>query len=134
LRWKNPETVSEDTADVNYLRKIVGHEFNAKDFRTWAGTVLAAQALQSFPAWTSKAQAKRNVTAAIAAVAATLGNTKSVCRKCYVHPHIVEAYMEGNLGNIMAVNFGKRPKRGFRPEEWKTLLFLEQRSKLQSAR
>ncbi len=118
-----------ESGDVNYyLREIAGHEFSAKDFRTWAGTVLATQALQAFPAFTSKAQAKRNLTAAIAAVASTLGNTKSVCRKCYVHPHIVEAYLEGTLSDNIEYTFRKRPKRGLRPEEWKTLLFLEQRS------
>ncbi|HZN44542.1 MAG TPA: hypothetical protein VFB56_04410, partial [Nitrospiraceae bacterium] len=68
-----------------------------KDFRTWEGTVLAAQALQECRTFQSTAQAKRNVVSAIEAVAKRLGNTKTVCRKCYVHPEIVNAYMDGTL-------------------------------------
>ncbi|HVM45820.1 MAG TPA: DNA topoisomerase IB, partial [Candidatus Thermoplasmatota archaeon] len=75
------------SADVNeYLRDITGEDFTAKDFRTWAGTVLAAVALQEVATYETKAEAKRNVTAAIERVAKRLGNTPAVCRKCYVHP------------------------------------------------
>jgi DNA topoisomerase-1 len=85
-----------DSADVNaYLREISGHDYSAKDFRTWAGTVLAAQALAAIEAFSSQAQAKRNVIAAIESVAKKLGNTRSVCRKCYIHPAILEGYMDG---------------------------------------
>ncbi len=89
---------SIDSADVNaYLQRIAGQEFTAKDFRTWAGTLLAARALQECTSFQSTTQAKRNVVSAIEAVAKRLGNTKTVCRKCYVHPEIVNAYMDGTL-------------------------------------
>jgi len=84
--------------DVNqYLREITGEEFTAKDFRTWAGTVMAAMALQAQEPFENKSQAKKNVKAAIGAVARVLGNTPAVCRKCYVHPAIFETYLDGNL-------------------------------------
>jgi DNA topoisomerase-1 len=87
-----------DSADVNaYLQEIVGEDFTAKDFRTWAGTVLAAQTLQEFESFTSATQAKRNIVAAIEAVSKRLGNTKAVCRKCYVHPEVINAYLDGSL-------------------------------------
>jgi DNA topoisomerase-1 len=85
-----------DSADVNeYLRQVSGQDFTAKDFRTWAGTVLAAKALAGLASFKSGAEAKRNVVKAIESVAKRLGNTKAVCRKCYIHPAIVEAYMDG---------------------------------------
>ena len=78
-----------------YLREISGEEFTAKDFRTWAGTVLAAQALAAVERSRSTAEAKRHVVTAIESVAKRLGNTKAVCRKCYIHPAILDAYMDG---------------------------------------
>jgi DNA topoisomerase-1 len=91
-----------DASDVNaYLRRIAGEEFTAKDFRTWAGPVLAARALDECQSFTSQAQAKRNVVAAVEAVAKRLGNTKAICRKCYVHPEIVNAYMDGSLAELL---------------------------------
>ena len=69
--------------------------FVRKDFRTWAGTVLAAQALARLARFTSQTEAKRNVMQAITGVAKRLGNTRSVCRKCYIHPAILAAYMDG---------------------------------------
>ncbi len=84
--------------DVNtYLHEITGEEFTAKDFRTWAGTVMAAMALQAQEAFENKSQAKKNVKAAISAVAHMLGNTPTVCRKCYVHPAVLETYLDGSL-------------------------------------
>ena len=85
--------------DVNeYLREISGGEdFTAKDFRTWAGTVLAAKVLQEFKEFDSQAAAKRNVVRAIEHVAGRLGNTKAVCRKCYIHPAVIDAYLEKGL-------------------------------------
>ncbi|MGG7377716.1 hypothetical protein ACQ7B2_02760, partial [Escherichia coli] len=68
-----------------------GEEFTAKDFRTWAGTVLAAQALAAVEGFKSNAEAKRNIVSAIESVAKKLGNTKAVCRKCYIHPAILDA-------------------------------------------
>jgi DNA topoisomerase I len=85
-----------DSDDVNaYLHAISGHEFTAKDFRTWAGTVLAAQMLAAFERCDSEAHAKKNVVSAIESVAKRLGNTPAVCRKCYVHPDVIEAFMSG---------------------------------------
>lgn len=85
-----------DSADVNaYLRDVSGEDFTAKDFRTWAGTVLAAKALAAVRTFASTAEAKRNVVKAIESVAKRLGNTTAVCRKCYIHPAIVDAYMDG---------------------------------------
>ena len=82
--------------DVNdYLREITGEEFTAKDFRTWAGTVLAAMALHAQSPCETKGQAKKNVRDAISAVSKILGNTPAVCRKCYVHPAVLENYLTG---------------------------------------
>ena len=93
---------SIDSADVNdYLREITGREFTAKDFRTWAGTRLAAMALQAFEAVDSDAQAKRNVVAAIESVAQQLGNTPAICRKCYVHPAVIDAYVDGSMARTL---------------------------------
>jgi DNA topoisomerase-1 len=90
----NRQTICSD--DVNeYLREISGDSFTAKDFRTWAGTVLAAQALARLSRFKSQTEAKRNVVQAIACVAERLGNTKAVCRKAYIHPAIFAAYMDG---------------------------------------
>src|SRR6266516_4983352 len=80
--------------DVNdYLREITNENFTAKDFRTWAGTVLAAITLNAQSEFETKKQAKANLKTAICAVARLLGNTSAICRKCYVHPAIVEAYL-----------------------------------------
>jgi DNA topoisomerase I len=90
------ETRTVDSSDVNdYLRSIGGEDYTAKDFRTWSGTVLAAMALQEFEKFDSEAQAKKNIVRAIEHVAEKLGNTPSVCRKCYVHPAVLDAYLEG---------------------------------------
>lgn len=87
-----------DSADVNdYLREATGEDVTAKDFRTWAGTVLAAMALSEFEAVDSAARAKKNVKAAIESVAKKLGNTPTICRKCYVHPRVVSSYLDGQL-------------------------------------
>ncbi len=84
--------------DVNdYLREITGEDFTAKDFRTWAGTVLAAVALNAVDPFENQKQAKTNVKTAINAVSKILGNTPAVCRKCYVHPAVLETYLSGNM-------------------------------------
>jgi DNA topoisomerase-1 len=89
-----------DSADVNeYLRDISGDEFTAKDFRTWAGTVLAAMALREYERVDSQAAAKRNIRQAIERVAARLGNTPTICRKCYVHPAVVDGYLDASLAD-----------------------------------
>ena len=78
-----------------YLREIGGDDFTAKDFRTWAGTVLAARALAEARRFRTVREARRNVVRAIERVAARLGNTPAICRKGYVHPGIVDAYLDG---------------------------------------
>ena len=90
------------SSDVNeYLREVAGDDFTAKDFRTWAGTVLAALALKEFEAFDSETQAKRNVMAAIKSVAQRLGNTPAVCRSCYVHPRVIDTYLQGAMLDAM---------------------------------
>jgi DNA topoisomerase I len=91
-----------DSSDVNeYIRQIAGEEFSTKDFRTWAGTVLAARALQQFETAVSDSQSKRNIVQAVESVAKKLGNTKAVCRKCYIHPAVIEAYTDGSLLRVL---------------------------------
>ncbi|HEY8608524.1 MAG TPA: DNA topoisomerase IB [Noviherbaspirillum sp.] len=92
------EQRSVDSSDVNeYLRSITGEDYTAKDFRTWSGTLLAALALQEYEKFDSAAQAKKNVVRAIESVAERLGNTPSICRKCYVHPAVIESYLDGTM-------------------------------------
>jgi DNA topoisomerase I len=120
-----------ESADVNdYLRAISGEDFTAKDFRTWAGTVLATLALQEFESFDSQTQAKKNVVSAIQNVAERLGNTPSVCRKCYVHPAIIDTYLEGE-----ALDALRQPTKqeltgdlaNLAPEEAAVLALLQQR-------
>jgi DNA topoisomerase-1 len=93
---RKPRSISSD--DVNaYLRGITGQGFTAKDFRTWAGTVLAVRELQELGPFETPRQGARLVSAAIKAVAKELGNTVAICKKCYVHPAVVEAYLDGRL-------------------------------------
>ena len=92
------ETRTVESTDVNaYLKGAAGAEFTSKDFRTWAGTTLACEALRAIGAAASQAEARRNLARAVEAVAARLGNTKTVCRKCYIHPAVLERYLEGTL-------------------------------------
>ncbi len=84
--------------DVNtYLQDITGEDITAKDFRTWAATNLAAMALRELERFDSEAKNKKNVVQAVEAVAGLLGNTPSVCRKCYIHPAIFDGYLDGSL-------------------------------------
>lgn len=118
------------SADVNaYLRKIAGEEFTAKDFRTWAGTVLASAALRELETFDSQAAAKRNIVAAVEKVAARLGNTKAVCRKCYIHPAVLNAYLDGNLVqtlNQRAADMARSITK-LRPEESAVLALIQRR-------
>jgi DNA topoisomerase-1 len=122
-----------DSADVNaYLQEIAGEAFTAKDFRTWAGTVLAARPLQEFESFDSEAQAKRNIVAAIEAVSKRLGNTKAVCRKCYVHPAVLNAYLDGSLLETLRQRVEKEIADSLAelsPEEAAVLAFLQARLK-----
>jgi DNA topoisomerase I len=99
------ETRCIDSADVNeYLRAIAGEAFTSKDFRTWAGTVLAARALHQL----GEPRNKRRLVQAIELVSQQLGNTAAVCRKCYIHPGIIDAYFDGSLARAMT---GKRTEQ-----------------------
>jgi DNA topoisomerase I len=118
------------SADVNeYLRDMAGAEFTAKDFRTWAGTVLAMMALQEFEAFDSEAQAKKNVVRAIEAVARRLGNTPSVCRKCYIHPGVLDAYLDGTMLESLRRRAREEMShiRGLSAEESAVLALLQRR-------
>jgi DNA topoisomerase-1 len=91
-----------ESADVNtYLREISGEDFTAKDFRTWAGTLLAATALQELNSFESPAEAKRQLAGAVESVARKLGNTPTVCRTCYVHPDVIDEFLEGTLADTL---------------------------------
>ena len=119
------ETRRIESADVNaYLKDIAGEDFTSKDFRTWAGTLLAARALQALAPFESPSEGKRNVAQAIEAVAKELGNTKAVCRKCYVLPAVVETYLDGRLADFM--------RRG--PEETAVVALLHAQLKREAAR
>ncbi len=118
------------SADVNeYLREIAGEEFTVKDFRTWAGTVLASQALRELETFDTQAAAKRNVVAAVEKVAEQLGNTRAVCRKCYIHPAVLNAYLDGSLVETLkqrAADMARSMKK-LRPEESAVLALLQRR-------
>ena len=95
------ETRVVESADVNaYLREAAGESFTSKDFRTWAGTLLAARALRALGPPASAAEAKRNVVRAVETVARQLGNTQAVCRKCYIHPAVFAGYEDGTLCSL----------------------------------
>jgi DNA topoisomerase-1 len=119
------------SSDVNtYLKEITGMEITAKDFRTWAGTVLAAVALKEVKTFDSAAQAKRNLRTAIERVSARLGNTPTICRKCYVHPEVLNSYLDGSL--ILEIrseveNELRDELSGLQPEEAAVLAMLRAR-------
>jgi DNA topoisomerase-1 len=117
------------STDVNeYLRQISGSDVSTKDFRTWAGTVLAAMALSAAGPAETQAEAKGKVRRAIEAVSARLGNTPSVCRKCYVHPDIIASYLEGDLPSIQAAEYPE-PGESLPAEERAVLELLERRAR-----
>ncbi|MHB8627852.1 MAG: DNA topoisomerase IB [Aggregatilineales bacterium] len=92
-----------NSSDVNtYLRDICGQEFSAKDFRTWGGTILAAQALCELTDCDSEAAAQKNINEVIKTVAHQLGNTPTVCRKYYVHSAVLDAYKDRSLFTLLA--------------------------------
>lgn len=117
------------SADVNdYIRSIAGPDVSAKDFRTWVGTVRVANALKTCEPG-SEAANKRVIRAAIASVAAQLGNTPAICRKCYVHPEVLDAYVEGDLQRMCERS--RKPKRiaGLSVDEALTLSILRKRKR-----
>jgi DNA topoisomerase I len=112
------------SADVNaYLREITGRDVTAKDFRTWAGTVMAALALREIDAADSPTGVKKNIKAAIESVAARLGNTPTICRKCYVHPEVLDCYAQGDL----QLDIGAGAQHEEHAEEMAVLSLLERR-------
>lgn len=114
-----------DSADVNdYLKTVAGRPFTAKDFRTWAGTVMAAAALCDVPVATSEAAFKRSVVKAVDAASAKLGNTRAVCRTSYVHPAVFDAYKAGVT--IAAARLGPR-RMYFSAQEVAVLMLLKRR-------
>jgi DNA topoisomerase I len=117
------ERQAVDSADINaYLRETTGRDITAKDFRTWAGTVLAFVELCAYPAFDAATTAKANLREAIEHVAVRLGNTPTICRKCYVHPAVIESYLDGKLSVET-----KSRRRWLRPEEVAVLAFLQTR-------
>lgn len=131
-----PHTIG--SADVNdYLRAVTGEDYTAKDFRTWSGTVLAAAALREFEQFDSEAQAKKNIVRAIESVAKKLGNTPTICRKCYVHPVVIEAYLEGPAAPVLQARAGHTLAddiHALRPEEAAVLALLQSRLQQASAK
>jgi DNA topoisomerase-1 len=120
---------SVDSTSVNdYLREISTENFTAKDFRTWAGTVLAAMTLRDFEPCETQTQLKKNLVEAVKSVSQRLGNTPSVCRKCYIHPAVLEAYLTGAMATLLA---DLKPTttthpHALRPEESALMHLLEQ--------
>lgn len=123
------DVTSQDVND--YLQKITGQEVTAKQFRTWAGTTLAIRALQKAGEFDSEFAAKRNVTQAIRDVASQLGNTISVCRNSYVHPVVIESYLNQSLSSFCrtkpVVTTRTRSAFGLSVEEKAMVKLLRQR-------
>jgi DNA topoisomerase I len=119
---------SIDSGDVNeYLKEITNQDFTAKDYRTWAGTVLASLALKDCQGFKSQTEGKRNIVKAIEAVASKLGNTRSICRKCYIHPAVIDAYLDGTMLRNLKPRRTKASAAGLRPEEAMVVALLQQR-------
>ncbi len=122
---------SVTSEDVNeYLREITGEDITAKDFRTWASTNLAAVALKELEKFDSAAKAKKNVVQAVEAVSQMLGNTPTICRKCYIHPAIFEGYLDGSLLDTLrrrAEEALAEPQLGLSAEEAAVVGFLSHR-------
>jgi DNA topoisomerase-1 len=124
-RDEDGEVRDVTSSDVNaWLREVTGDEFTAKDFRTWAGTVMAALALRAQELPPSKAGQKRAVNQAIDQVAEALGNTRAVCRKSYVHPQVFDAFTDGTLAKALAPQRGCKPMKGLDAAERAVLDFL----------
>jgi DNA topoisomerase I len=125
------EVVDIDSDDVNsYLQEVTGDDFTAKDFRTWSGTVLAAWALQELGQFGSDTQAKRQVVAAVESVSTELGNTPAICRRCYVHPEVFDAHLDGRLGDILEKEASRKLSKdldGLTPQEAAVLALLTRR-------
>lgn len=123
------------SGDVNeYLKAVGGEEFTAKDFRTWAGTVLCALALTEFAVeeYLGESQAKKHIVDAVKRVSERLGNTPAICRKCYIHPAVLDSYLDGSLTSALTASTDAKPTGddgpGLSLDEAAVLSFL--RSKL----
>jgi DNA topoisomerase-1 len=109
-----------------YLREIAGDEFTAKDFRTWAGTLLAARLLDEYPAVESVAAAKAACANAVKEVAHQLGNTPAICRKCYIHPAILDGFLdEQKLALWKKTSAAANERAGLSRHEVALLRYLE---------
>jgi DNA topoisomerase I len=130
------EQYAIDANDVNeYLKQIAGEEFTTKDFRTWNGTLLAACVLKVTPrsSDSTKAQLKRDIVEAVDLVAKRLGNTKAVCRKCYIHPAVINAYEEGSLSRSLRLRISRRDDdHGLGADEAALVAFLSRQAKRQN--
>lgn len=119
-----------DSDDVNeYLRSITGKEITAKDFRTWSGTVVTVCALTELGDAESQTLAKKHLAQAIEAAAKHLGNTPTICRKCYVHPEVINSYLDGKLLTALKQNDEQAVLEsldGLRPEEIAVMKFLQE--------
>ena len=125
------ERRSVTSGDVNdYLRGITGQDFTAKDFRTWAGTVLCACALRELGPCETVTQTKHNIVEAIKSVAERLGNTPAICRKSYVHPTVLDVYQDESLRELLShivVEDDEASSQGLRPEEAMLMALLRER-------
>ncbi|MCB2254422.1 DNA topoisomerase IB [Pseudomonas chlororaphis] len=118
---ENGERHSVSSSDVNaYLRELTGADFTAKDYRTWAGSALALAVLRELH-WEPEAEAKRQVVEMVKAVARQLGNTPAVCRKCYIHPAVLEGFVQGRLATLPR----PRKRKHLKAEEVGLRVFLE---------
>lgn len=123
---ENDEVEVITSTDINeYLQEISGEHFTAKDFRTWSGTVLAIFALLEFKKFKSETEAKKNIVQAIQNVAEKLRNTPAICRKCYIHPEVLNAYLQGSL----FITLKKQSRNSLSSEEAAVLTFLKKRLK-----
>ncbi|WP_447592074.1 DNA topoisomerase IB [Aquipseudomonas campi] len=117
----NGERRAVNSADVNsYLQTHTGSDFTAKDYRTWAGTALALQRMHE-AALASGGNTRQEVVEIVKQVAKQLGNTPAICRKCYIHPAVIEAFLAGELAAIRAGGV----RKGLREEESMLMRFLE---------
>lgn len=116
-----------DSGDVNaYLREIAGGDFTAKDFRTWAGTLLAAHCLDEYPQIESATAAKAACTNAVVSVARKLGNTPAICRKCYIQPDVLAGFLEeSKLALWKKISSTANERAGLSVEEVSLLRYLE---------
>jgi DNA topoisomerase-1 len=123
---KDGEICALDSADVNsYIREITGQDFTAKDFRTWAGTVLAVRELSAAGPVSSPRAIKRSVVGAVKRVAQHLGNRAATCRKYYIHPAVIEAFSEGSLFPVLEQGEQQHMAYaglGLRPEEYAVMV------------